>query len=228
LSRVLLIGNFRVLSLAKKVRKEFETAVQLSPDDVDARFDLLEFYAEAPGIVGGDKDKAEEQAREIARLSPRFGYAARAEIYARDKAWNRAHAELVQATEKFPDRADVYVDLAEFLLRRRDYGEAEKAAQKAVALNGSIREARIWLAAAQVELNRNVEDALKVLQESSVGPLTDGDPSFEEVYYWLGRAYLALGQKAEARLAFETSLSFDQDYSKSKEALLQIRQLSWI
>jgi predicted Zn-dependent protease len=228
LSRVLVIGNFRILSLARKVGKEFETAVRLSPDNVDVRFDLLEFYAEAPGIAGGGKDKAEAQAREIARLSPRLGYAARAEIYTRDKEWNQARAELIQATEKYPDNADGYVDLAEFLMRRRDYSEAAKSAQKAVALNGSMREARMWLAAAQVELNQNTDDALKALQELATGPLTDTDPSFEEVYYWLGRAYLALGQKAEARLAFETSLSFDQDYSRSREALLQVRQLSWI
>ena len=39
--------------LAKKVRTEFERAVQLDPGNVMARTDLAEFYLEAPGIVGG-------------------------------------------------------------------------------------------------------------------------------------------------------------------------------
>jgi tetratricopeptide (TPR) repeat protein len=225
LSRVLLIGNLRVLSLAKKARKEFETAAQLYPDNLDIRFDLLEFYVQAPGIVGGGKDKAEAQAREIARLSPRHGYIARAKIYEHDKEWNRARNELVQATVKFPSDADGYVDLAEFLLERRDYEGTAASAQKALALGGSIRKAKLYLAAAQIGLHRNLPGALQALQELVAGPLTDHDPTFEEVYYWLGQAYLAGGQNAEARRAFETSLGFNPDYSMSKKALAQIKAL---
>ena len=52
-------------SLAGKMRDEFERSVQLNGDDVDARTDLAEFYIEAPGIVGGGKDKAESQAKAV-------------------------------------------------------------------------------------------------------------------------------------------------------------------
>ena len=225
LGRVLLIGNFRVMDLVGKVQKEFETAAQLSPDDIDIRFDLLEFYAQAPGILGGGKDKAEAQAREIARLSPRLGYTARAEIYEHGKEWERARNELVQATVKFPNDADGYVDLAEFLLERPDFEETAANAQKALALDGSIRKARLYLAAAQIGMHRNLPGALQALQELAAGPLTDDDPAFEEVFYWLGQAYSAQGQMTQARQAFKTSLGFDPDYSMSKEALQRIRQL---
>ncbi|MBV8051161.1 MAG: hypothetical protein JOZ80_08230, partial [Acidobacteriaceae bacterium] len=39
------------MGLAKKTRSEFETAVRLDPNNVEARADLAEFYVEAPGIV---------------------------------------------------------------------------------------------------------------------------------------------------------------------------------
>ena len=208
---------------AGKARKEFETAAQLSPANVDIRFDLLEFYAQAPGFLGGGREKAAAQAEAIARLSPRLGYTARAEIYQNDKEWDRARQELIQATLKFPNDAGGHADLAGFLLQRRDYEGAEASAQKALALDGSLRGARLILAAAQVALHRNVPGALQVLQELAAGPLTENDPSFEEVNYWLGQAYLAQGQKAEARQAFQISLGFDPDYSRSKDALAQIR-----
>ncbi len=209
--------------LAREVRKEFETAAQLSPDNTDIRFDLLEYYVEAPGIVGGGRDKAEAQAKEIARLSPRLGHSARAEIYEKGKEFDRAQEQLVQATLKFPKDAGAFLDLANFLLRHRMFGPAETAAQKAVELDGAKRETRMYLAAIQTELRENPAGALKVLQELSAGPLTDDDPVFEEVYYWLGRAYLAQEQKTDARKAFESSLSFDPEYSPSKDALKQIR-----
>src|SRR5437762_9518476 len=61
---------FTAAGLAKKVRNQFEMAVQLSPSSVDARTDLAEFYLEAPGIVGGGQDKARAQAATLARLDP--------------------------------------------------------------------------------------------------------------------------------------------------------------
>src|ERR1044071_3190924 len=60
--------------LAKKVRNEFERAVQLSPDNAEARTDLAEFYLEAPGIVGGGKDKARAQAEAIQPLNPAMAH----------------------------------------------------------------------------------------------------------------------------------------------------------
>jgi len=61
---------FKAASLAGKVRDEFEAAVRLDPKNVDARSDLGEFYLEAPGIVGGGRDKAEAQATALAALDP--------------------------------------------------------------------------------------------------------------------------------------------------------------
>src|SRR5687767_360104 len=73
------------LGWARKVRKEFETAVEQSADNLDARFDLMEFYLEAPALIGGGRDKAEAQAGEIARRNPRLGYTARARLFEEDK-----------------------------------------------------------------------------------------------------------------------------------------------
>src|SRR5437868_7410729 len=64
------VSFWSAAGMAKKVRGEFETAVQLDPNNVEARTDLAEFYLEAPGIVGGGKDKATAQAQMIAQRDP--------------------------------------------------------------------------------------------------------------------------------------------------------------
>jgi predicted Zn-dependent protease len=217
------VSFFSAFGLARKTYKEFEAAAKLSPDNLDIRFDLLEFYAQAPGFLGGGRDKAAAQAAEIAKRAPRAGYTARASLFAKDKAWDRALAELIQATVKFPNDPDGYNDLAEFLLQRREYQRAESNAQQALTLNAANRNAKLLVAASRIELRKDLNAAVRVLQELAAGPLTDHDPTFEDVYYWLGRAYLALGQKAEARQALQASLSFDPDNSRSKEALAQIK-----
>jgi len=52
-------------SLARKVKIHFEKAVDLDPDNIDARADLAEYYLKAPRILGGGKERAEAQAHEI-------------------------------------------------------------------------------------------------------------------------------------------------------------------
>jgi len=51
--------------LARKVKLHFEKAVELDPDNIEARADLAEYYLKAPRILGGGKEKAETQAHEI-------------------------------------------------------------------------------------------------------------------------------------------------------------------
>jgi hypothetical protein len=53
------IHSIKAYGLAKKVRDEFERAVQLDGENVDALSDLGDFYTAAPGIVGGGKKKAQ-------------------------------------------------------------------------------------------------------------------------------------------------------------------------
>src|SRR5882762_11744141 len=67
-------GFLSAAGIAKKVRTEFERAVELAPDNWHARTDLAEFYLEAPGIVGGGKDKARAQAQALTSLNPAMAH----------------------------------------------------------------------------------------------------------------------------------------------------------
>ncbi|MEJ2110749.1 MAG: hypothetical protein P8Z37_12740, partial [Acidobacteriota bacterium] len=55
---------------AKHLLEEFKLARELAPKDIGIRFDLMEFYAQAPGIAGGDEEKAWAEAEAIAQLDP--------------------------------------------------------------------------------------------------------------------------------------------------------------
>jgi len=208
---------------ARKTLREFEIAVMVAPDNIGARFDLLEFYLEAPGIVGGGRDKAESQAREIARLSPRLGYAARARLLKKEKKWEAAAQELIRATVNFPREPESFGDLAEFQLERADYAAAAESARRGLALNRNLARARLVSAAAQAKLADNLPRAVDMLKGLAQGPLTDDDPPFQTVYYWLGQAYLAQGQKLLAREAFEKALRFDPDCAKARSGLSATR-----
>ena len=101
--------------LARKVKSEFERAVQLDPKMVEARLGLVDFYSVAPGVMGGSMDKAKEQAAEIAKLNKLQGHRARARIANRQKDFATVEKEYRAAIAEFPDSAHGYGWLAGFL-----------------------------------------------------------------------------------------------------------------
>lgn len=73
--------------LARKIKTHLEKAVELSPDDIEARFDLIEYYLQAPPFLGGDAGKAKVQADEITKRNPAEGR----------KAWQRCEQDEAQS-----------------------------------------------------------------------------------------------------------------------------------
>src|ERR1700688_3167031 len=107
-------GFLSAAGLAKKGRDEFERAVELAPDSWEARTDLAEFYVEAPGIVGGGKDKARAQANLIAPLNPGMAHWVRGPIAEKNKDADNAEQEYRVAIEASHGGARAWLNLAGF------------------------------------------------------------------------------------------------------------------
>lgn len=56
---------FQALGLARKSLAALESAVALDPYNDQALEDLIKFYRQAPGFLGGDDDKADELERRL-------------------------------------------------------------------------------------------------------------------------------------------------------------------
>ena len=216
-------GFMKAFGWARRVVKEFETARKLAPDDLDVRFDLLEYYLEAPGIVGGGREKAEAELQAITKLNAEKGHAARATLYSKDKKWDLARKELQQAVLSYPQSASACKDLAAFLLDRNDYESALGHAKKALQLDNKSKRARLLAAAAEIRLKSDLDEAFASLQTLAAGSLGDGDPAFEEVYYWLGECFLAKGDRAKAREAYQSALAYNPEYAKAKNGLSKLK-----
>jgi tetratricopeptide (TPR) repeat protein len=136
------------LLLARKFRKEIDTALKLDPRDVQAQRDLLEFFLLAPGIAGGDPKRAEVAARQIATIDAPDGFLAWARIaeFRKDRA--QTERMLRQAAEARPPSYKARVALARFYLDGgRDEAAAEAQARSALGLDGGRTAAYCILAA---------------------------------------------------------------------------------
>lgn len=111
------VSFFKAAGLAKKVRVEFERAVEFAPNNWEAHTDLAEFYLEAPGIVGGGEDKARAQADLLLPLNPSMAHWAKARLAEKHKDNATAEREYRAAIDASHGGARAWVNLAGFYKR---------------------------------------------------------------------------------------------------------------
>ena len=155
---------FSALSLAGKTREHFERAVELDDKNKDALLSLLDFYREAPGMVGGGIEKAEELAAKIEKLYPADGARAWASIYEQRDDFQRAEEKLREARKLEPDEVDHQLSLASFLSRRGRYDESDQLYQQ--ALQEAPESPDVWFSRAKalVRAGRNPDEARQLLE----------------------------------------------------------------
>jgi tetratricopeptide (TPR) repeat protein len=84
---------FRLPLLGRKIKREAEIALKLNPDHIGARILLAHFYFQAPGIFGGNYDKAIEHATIAAKLDEWQGRILLIRIYNKLEEYNKAENE---------------------------------------------------------------------------------------------------------------------------------------
>jgi tetratricopeptide (TPR) repeat protein len=205
------VGVFEKSGIAKKIKSEAERALAGNPKNLDAMETLMEFHLEAPGIVGGSKDKAREIAEKIASLDPVRGNFAWAEIAAKEKRHDEREKFLVNAVAADPQSYDALTAVAALYLRDRwlNYRKAGDYAGKAAAVDpGRVRAYALlaracagqeqWTALEQVlaKAEREVPDNyLPYFAAGNELLLMGKQPARAETYF---RKYLKLEPEGEA------------------------------
>ena len=212
---------FTAFGLARKVKTEFERAVALDKDNLPARSDLSEFYLEAPGFLGGDKNKAKQQADFVAGQDRALA----SYIYARvqeKQGITGAEAEYKKAIAASSEPARYWVELAHFYRRTGRLGEMEDAIRHSMAAAQQGEPSEFDAAALLLHSGRNFAGAAQMLRHyvSEEDPSEDG-PAFR-AHYLLGVVLEKQGKKKEAAAEFQTALNMASEYRPAQDALARV------
>ncbi len=163
----------QLVFIARQFRKELDTAISLDPRDIQAQRDLLEYYLVAPGLAGGDIQKAAAAADHIAELDSAEGFLARARVAVVRKQFAQAETFLQKATEAQPPSYRALTELARFCLAREhaDPGTAELAGREMLRLDRSRADSYTTLA--EVYASRGDFAALDAILTESAEQLSD-------------------------------------------------------
>lgn len=212
--------------LARKVKKEFQTAVRLSPANLTARRDLEEYCLEAPWIVGGSKDEALAQVNAIAAMDPAEGRLARAryDLEGLKKPADAAfeyHAVLAAA----PNRMEPYLEAVSFFASQNSLSDMQTAMQAAARVNTSDLRLVFYRGVAEVLSGTDPSGAEEDLKSYLArAPERSDWPSHAAAREWLGRLYEAEGKPLDAAEQYRAALQLDPQRSGARDRLQKLEK----
>ena len=214
-------GFMSAAGLAKKVRTSFERAVELAPNDWQARVNLGEFYVEAPGIVGGGKDKARDQANALMPLKPGMAYWLLGRIAEKNKDMADAEKQYRAGIAATNSGARAWLELAIFFRHANRLDDMEKALHEVEDAPVDHHEALMDGASLLMRTGRDPALGIRLLQRYfSVGPVEEG-PAFKAHEYW-GQLLERQGDHRAAAAEYRAALSLFHNFHRAEEGLKRV------
>jgi tetratricopeptide (TPR) repeat protein len=205
--------------LARHVRNEFEAAVRLNPTSVDARSDLAEFYLEAPGIIGGGRDKAEQQAESLRALDPARADWVEGRINEKRSDFTAAESDYKRAIAVSHGAASAWLNLGLFYRHRERWDEMEQALLHVRAAPLDRPSALFDAGEILLHSNRNLPEAVKLLRAYLDTNRTDEQGPAFQAYYLLGTAMEKMGDKQAAIAEYHAALQLARSFQPAQQAL---------
>jgi len=217
-------NKFRQPFLARRVKSEFERAVQLDPKMLDARQGLVDFYSIAPGIMGGSMEKAKEQVAEIGKLNPMRGHWSMARLLARQKDMAGAEREYRAAIAAAPDSSLGYSYLGQLLRSQGRWDEAfETYEQHMKARPDDPSPHANWGVTAAMS-GKNLERGERELKYwLEHRPPTASTVIQSGIHFQLGRIYQQQSSTELAKQQFAESLRLNPQNQDAKKALAALQ-----
>jgi tetratricopeptide (TPR) repeat protein len=215
-------SNFlKAAGLAKKVRAEFERAVEFSPDSWQARTDLAEFYLEAPGIVGGGEDKARAQADLILPLNPGMAHWVRARIAQKNKDSAGAEQEYRAAIAASHGGARAWLHLAGFYRHADRLDEMEQALRTMETRPLDHPAALMDAANMLFRTGRSYPMAIRFVRRYLSTTTDEEWPAFK-AHNLLGELLEKQGDRQSAASEYRAALSMAHTFTRAQQGLQRV------
>lgn len=209
-------------------KKALRRALELAPDDVDAREEEIGFLINAPGIAGGDKQRALARARELAAIDAARGRSMQIEALFALERDEQAFELLRSAVAADPSDAAARYRLGTLLQARERWEEADAAlaplAEDAGAEERYRYAALYQLGRSRVLGNFELRVAIAHFERFLAEAPAEMERSHVGAHWRKGMALEALGDPDGARASYRAALALDPDHERAGEALRKLER----
>ena len=208
--------------LAKRTRAAWERAIELDPENLDARSDLIQYYVQAPGFMGGSTAKALEQAEEIRKRNALRGYLELGALYEREKKFAEAEKAYVAASKEKSDRHVGEYRLGLFYQNTGAFDKAFELFESMIAANPSEAGALFQIGKTGAMSGQRLTRAAEALEAYLQTTPGRNDPSLAAAHWRLGMVHEKRQDRQRARAEYETALRLDPTLKQATESLKKL------
>ena len=213
--KALSISKIRAATYIGDIKEHFETAASLDSQHIEARWALVEFYIQLPGIIGGSEAKSIKYANQLLEISPVDGYLANGYI--------AEYSDRPDDAEIFYKKAiavggspHTYEKLSEHYEKNNEPAKAIETARKSLEIHKrNTLNYQIGKVAAQYNLDADL--GIKCLHAYIKNhSVRDGVP-IDWAYFRIAQIYKNLGKKQDAMVWIDRALTSRPDFKEAKE-----------
>ncbi len=205
---------------ANKFKDQVDLAIEFDPDNLDAREDRLQFFLQAPGIMGGGTDKAYAEAESIAVRDLQRGVNARVNVLVADGKPELAEQEIRRAIATVPEDSMAIMHLVYFQQGRGWWDRAFATLDSLLAERPGFRPALYQLGRTAGFAGQRHDDGIAALQRYiELGDPPEDQPQLTYAWFRLGKIHEADGEREAAIQAYRTAVELDSTNQWAREAL---------
>jgi tetratricopeptide (TPR) repeat protein len=212
-------NKLRLPFLARKTRNAWETALALDPTNLDVREDLIEYYTQAPGFLGGSKEKAHAMALEIRKQNAYRGVIAVANLCGADGDTTCVEREMRDLITSYPDSAGPSASFAAYYVNQKQYDKAFAVLEKRLRARPNELTTLYQIGRAASLSGQQLDRGEQALKSYLASPTPKNGPPAANAHYRLGLIYEKKGAKGLAREEYRMALQLNPRLDDAKKAL---------
>lgn len=219
------VGLLGKASAARKGRDAYLRALELDPGIGGARVGLCEYYLNAPGIAGGSRKKAREQAERLLDIAgfECHGHRVLATIHAKEGEWTEGAERIdraIETAEPGEERRSMYMAWIGLTLQKDRHADAVTYARRLLDAQPNDPRNAYTLGAVLQESGRHAE-AVAHLEAAR-----DAMPDQASPLWRLAQSYDELGRHREAHAAYTRFVERFGDDGRVKAAKKRVKRLA--
>lgn len=202
--QMLNMGMVKAMRSVGTLKEVWIRTLELAPSSFTARVQLAKLYITVPGMMGGSLSKAKALEEAVRSSQPEAARIIRVYLAAEDKNWGEMERELLalkpaQEAAMQDEVREATLQLANVYLKDgKDLAKAKRLSETLVRDQPTRAGGHYGLARAQAALGQQ-DEAIRTFERARTLTGADDYP----IDHRLGDAYLAKGDKAQAKAAWE-------------------------